>query len=200
MGSIVWERLKESFKSPEEALHAAVRDNDLSSLQSQLASDTVDLEAPSRGFVTWGTALHVAVECNNITAAHMLLEAGAEPLQVWEDGVDSYTPLSLAARLGHAELLRLIWRQVLPEMRMEALKACFLEAATFGHPWITEYVLDCWTAEVETEELVDEGRKIKEAALHGAVGKWQANVVEVLLDRVQYRQEVLLDADRKSVV
>lgn len=193
MSAIVLNRLENSFERPEEALHAAVRDNDLSSLRSYLSSGTFDLEAHDRGWVRYGTALHVAVECNNMTAAHMLLQAGADPLAIWEDAVDSYTPLALAARLGRTELLRLIWPEILPQKRAEALQACFMEAATYGHTWVTECLLDCWSTEVETEELVSRGQQIKEAALYRAAAKWQANVVDVLLNRVQYREEVLLD-------
>lgn len=193
MNPIILNRLEDSFERPEEALHAAVRDNDISSLRSYLSSGTFDLEARDRGWVKYGTALHVAVECNNMTAAYMLLQAGAEPLAVQEDGIEGYTPLSLAARLGRTELLRLIWPEIPPEKRVEALEACFLEAATYGHTWVTECLLDCWSTEVETEELVSRGQKVKEAALYRAAAKWQANVVDVLLNRVQYRQEVLLD-------
>ena len=40
-------------------------------------------------------------------SVHARLQAGAEPLSLQEDDAEGYTPLSLAARLGRAELLRL---------------------------------------------------------------------------------------------
>lgn len=49
MNSIILNRLKDSFRRPEETLHATVRDNSLSSLRSHLSSGTFDLEARDRG-------------------------------------------------------------------------------------------------------------------------------------------------------
>ncbi|MBE3041084.1 ankyrin repeat domain-containing protein, partial [Candidatus Bathyarchaeota archaeon] len=80
-------------------VHAAVCDNDLATLQTLLA------ESPrlNDGMLE-ETPLMIAVVRNKREAARMLLEAGADPICLHEDGVGSYTPLSVAASRGRDEI------------------------------------------------------------------------------------------------
>ncbi|RYP64945.1 hypothetical protein DL770_009100 [Monosporascus sp. CRB-9-2] len=93
----------EVFTRPSEALHACIRDGDLPRLRRLVASGQ---RALINGDSAWGTPLDVAVRCDNINAAHILLEAGADPLG--EGNGDLYiTSMELAAIHGRRDMSRL---------------------------------------------------------------------------------------------
>lgn len=105
-------RMREDFACPKTVLHACARDDDIPKLQHLLqVSSGRDLK---RQHDTWGTALHVAVYCDNLAAAVLLLDAGADPLAEKPGDIPS-SPILLAIRLGSRDILPRMWNSVPPE-------------------------------------------------------------------------------------
>lgn len=169
-------------------VQAAIRDGDLAKLQTLLAGaghninhDPGVTDAP----------LMAAVILNNREAARMLLDAGADPLLQQEDGVECYTPLSVAFSRGHDEIARLLWTSLSPEKLAECERrrvghdGCLEKAAMHGLTSLLEFLFDGWLGSGvwEAEAL--------EAALFGAVCVWRLHAATLLLDRVTYAPETL---------
>ncbi|RYP74298.1 hypothetical protein DL771_003119 [Monosporascus sp. 5C6A] len=180
----------EAFTRPSEALHACIRDGDLPRLRRLLASGQ---RALINGDSVWGTPLDVAVRCDNINAAHILLEAGADPLG--QGNCDAYiTSMELAAILGRREMSRL-FRDTLElqlpldrdevkfDERRRFLARCLGAAAVYGHGNIIGDYLD-WT-------FYQWSPREKEMVLFCAAERWQADVVNLLLGKVVYDKVTL---------
>ncbi|KAM3425801.1 hypothetical protein NHJ13734_009923, partial [Beauveria thailandica] len=92
-------QMEKAFKSPETRLHAHVRDRDTRQLRLAVAASELEIDHFDSEF---GTALNVAVRCNNYAAVDVLLDAGAD---LWNGGTE-------AARYGHVPILEevLTWQ------------------------------------------------------------------------------------------
>ncbi|RYP19210.1 hypothetical protein DL767_009695 [Monosporascus sp. MG133] len=179
----------EAFTRPSEALHACIRDGDLPRLRRLVASGQ---HALINGDSVWGTPLDVAVRCDNINAAHILLDTGADPLG--EGSGDYMTSMELAAILGRRDMSRL-FRDTIElqppldrdgvefDKRRRFLQGCLSTAATYGHDNIVGDYLD-WT-------FYRWGPRAIEIALFRAAERWQANVVDLLLGKVVYGKVTL---------
>ncbi|KAI0383639.1 ankyrin repeat-containing domain protein [Hypomontagnella monticulosa] len=181
-----------AFTRPSEILYACIRDNDLDRLRNLLASgqhSLIHAQSP------WGTPLDVAVRCDNIAAAEILLGAGENPL---DDGGDSdlyTTAMELAALKGQRGMSRLFRdalesRRLLDmdidgdlEERRGLLARCLWKAAAYGHGDLVADYLD-W-------EALPWSAGSKEVALRQAAGRWENGVVDVLLSKANYDMEAL---------
>lgn len=178
-------RMREDFGCPKTVLHACARDDDIPKLQRLLTvSSDRDLE---RQHDTWGTALHVAVYCDNLAAAILLLDAGADPLAQMPGDIPS-SPIVLAIRLGSRDILRRMWISVPPESHANGPRpylSCLTHAAAYGQVSILEDLLDWWDRW---------SSDAKDYALLYAATRWQIYTTDLLLKRIQYSQEALRKA------
>ncbi|KAI4863014.1 ankyrin repeat-containing domain protein [Hypoxylon rubiginosum] len=174
--------MQDAFISPRERLHAAARDNDNNAMEPLLR------ESSSGGLRhvnhVWGTPLHVAVWCAHPLVVRLLLDAGADPLLEHDRGLTSDTALHLAAQRGNLEIMHMLWYRVDPELHANEPSSCLEQAAMYGQSLLVNWFLDAWDGwETAT----------KERALRAAVGQWHFQVVDVLLRRVEYAEEVLYE-------
>lgn len=172
--------MQNTFNTPAEVLHAAVRDDDLHRLQRLLLrGHTQDL---NRENYAWGTPLHVATWCDNIQAIRLLLDAGANPLIPWEQANSSLSAIQLAAATGNHTILREFWAALDPRAHAnDKHGSCLVDASEHGHATIVEWLLTAWNG-----WDADTTRK----ALLAAVNQWQAQVVDVMLRHVEYEEAV----------
>lgn len=168
----------QSFDPAKHPVHAAVYANDIATLQTLIAAghhvDDQELN---------DSPLTIAAEQNNRETARVLLEAGANPIDVHGGGNHDYTPLSVAVIRGHDEMARLLWTALPPERlaECEAQLGCgFLEnAAMHGRTSLVEFLLDGWLlgGKVWNGEAL-------ERALLKAARSWCVYTAVLLLDRV----------------
>lgn len=160
------------------AIHIAARYGGMEMMKELITNNSVDLERQIHGF---GTPLHIAITYNQVEAVRILLSAGANvETQAPDDcGDPLYTPLSLAARLGRREIVKLLWdhgaSRVIPQ-RSTSLEL----AAINGFAQIVDDLLtwwDGWTSEV------------KVSTLWSAAKRWNCDVVRVLLQKVKFQQD-----------
>jgi ankyrin repeat protein len=96
--------MQNTFDTPAEVLHAAVRDKDLDRLQRLLVQEHIqDLNGEN---YAWGTPLHITTWCDTIQAVRLLLHAGTNPLIQWEQANFSLSAIQLAASTGNHTILR----------------------------------------------------------------------------------------------
>ena len=178
-------RMREEFDCPKTVLHACARDDDIPRLRQLLTeSSDRDLE---RQHDTWGTALHVAVYCDNLAAAALLLRAGADPLAEMPGDIPSSSIL-VAIRLGGRDILQRIWNSVPPESHANGHRpylSCLTHAAAYGQVSILEDLLDWWNGW---------SSEVRDCALLHAAMRWQIYTVDILLKRVVYSQGALFEA------
>lgn len=174
------QRMQNTFDTPAEVLHTAVRDDDLDRLQRLLVQGHIqDLNRVNHA---WGTPLHVATWCGHIQAVRLLLHAGANPLMQWEQANSSLSAIQLAAGTGNHTILREFWAALDPGAHAnEKYGSCLVAASKHGHATIVEWLLTAWNG-----WDADTTRK----ALLEAVSQWQAQVVDVLLRHVEYEKVV----------
>lgn len=182
------QRMQNTFETPAEVLHATVRDDDLDGLQNLLLQGHVpDL---NRENYAWGTPLHVATWCDNIQAVRILLNAGANPLIQWEQPNTSLSAIQLAAGIGNHTILRELWAAVDPRAHAnDKYGSCLVDASKHGQATIVEWLLtawDWWDADTTRKALLE------------AVSQWQAQVVDVLLRRVEYEEVVRYEMLEKA--
>lgn len=170
--------MQNTFNTPAEVLHAAVRDDDLDRLQHLLAQGhSQDL---NRENYAWGTPLHVATWCDNIRAVRLLLHAGANPLIQWEQPNSSSSAIQLAAATGNNTILREFWAALDPRAHAnDKYGSCLVDASRHGQATIVEWLLTSWNGW---------DADITQKALMEAVTQWQAQVVDVLLRHVEYEE------------
>lgn len=182
------QRMQNTFDTPAEVLHAAVRDDDLDRLQRLLVQGHIpDL---NRENYAWGTPLHVATWCDNIQAVRILLNAGANPLVQWEQPNSSVSAIQLAAATGNHTILRELWAAVDPRAHAnDKYGSCLVDASKHGQATIVDWLLtawDGWDAETTRKAMLE------------AVSQWQAEVVDVLLRRVKYEEVVRYEMLEKA--
>ncbi|KAH6953867.1 ankyrin repeat-containing domain protein [Ilyonectria sp. MPI-CAGE-AT-0026] len=180
-------RMNDTFKSLDLALHASIRDNNLTRLQLLIdALSPADLNKRLRtNDGDWGMPLHVAVICNNPAAVDVLLSAGAKPLILRRIGDDASTPLSIAARQGNRAILRQLWQHIDPDHHAGnylGFQFCLVQAAMYGQPLTIADLLDWWDGW---------SPKAREYALRWAAMRWKVYAVELLLSKLSFEQQLL---------
>lgn len=160
------------------AFHTCVLDGSPPVLRQVLSTAAnIDLELQHD---KWGTPLHVAVWINRPSVAEALIVAGAGRL-IFNYGGGSgdkdaeWSPLSLAAALGHRDILKLIL-QHLPRTRVmehSERRWCPLVSAAFSrHVSIVEDLV-VWQPPWP--------QSILDQTLLCATHRWQPHVVRILL-------------------
>ncbi|CAI6091801.1 unnamed protein product [Clonostachys chloroleuca] len=185
MGNQAQSRMREDFDGPLEAMHASIRDDNVPELRRILSLATAD--EVNHEHYKWGTPLHVAVLCDNLPAVDLLLEAGADPLFLTHSD-DGMTPLGTAARRGTTAIVERVWQSVPLERRASdrySQNTALGVAAMYGQTHVVDLLLNLWD---------DWPQATKQGALFAAANKWRANVVDLLLDRVDFPQDVILQA------
>lgn len=165
-------------------LHLAARAGDTDQLQTLIASGQHNLE---RQHFSHGTPLHAAVYFDQVGAAQLLISKGAN---IEARAPDAYgqpcdTPLTLAARIGHAAVAKLLWdagaqRYVQTDLGLITP----LELAAFGGFSSLVRDLLAWEEDGWPENTL-------EGALLDAVSRWQIDAVKVLLESTKFDQDIL---------
>lgn len=177
---------EDEFDTPEEALHACVRDDDLPRLRELLAAAPAP-ELLNHPYPALGPPLHYAARLGRAAAVDLLLAAGADPHLV-STGEDPQLPaLGFASWRGHRALARRLWTAGGPPQRhvadLRPYQISLVVAARYGHAAIVEDLLDAWEGGW-SQELQDE-------ALLWAARRWHYNVVALLLARGSFQQATL---------
>ncbi|KAF4544632.1 Glycoside hydrolase family 18 [Lasiodiplodia theobromae] len=165
-------------------LHLAARAGDTDQLQALIASGHHNLE---RQHFSHGTPLHAAVYFNQVDAARLLISTGAN---IEARAPDAYghprdTPLTLAARLGHAAVAKLLWDAGARRcMQTDQGIVTPLELAAFGGFSSLVRDLLAWEEDGWSANTL-------EGALLDAASRWQVEAVKVLLESTKFDQDIL---------
>ncbi|KAH7212061.1 hypothetical protein DER44DRAFT_895050 [Fusarium oxysporum] len=105
----------------------------------------------------YGTPLHIAVFCDNLEAATLLLDAGADPLAPASGTDDRATALTIAGREGKQPFLYQLLNHIKPPQNSHVyndLQYCFLESAAWGQVACVANLMDWWDGwTIETKQL-----------------------------------------------
>ncbi|KAH6979993.1 ankyrin repeat-containing domain protein [Fusarium venenatum] len=166
-------------------LHWSVAAGDLNKLQDLKTSSPEDIDK-SDGHC--GTALHIAIYLDNLVAVDILLNAGANPLRRPHFVQQEFntTPIRVAARLDHQNILHHLWQHINPNsdtFDTQELDGCLCDAAEYGHVATISDLLnwghDGWSLE-------SKGR-----ALIASANNWRYGNIEFLLSQCPFKQELL---------
>ncbi|PMB72187.1 Ankyrin-1 [Beauveria bassiana] len=181
-------QMRKAFKSPETRLHAHVRDHDTRQLRLAVAAAELEIDHFDSEF---GTALNVAVRCDNHAAVDVLLDAGAD---LWKRGTEVPTsPVVTAISSGNIDIFSRFCEKLaqggfsVPQRRCNYI---LTEAAGYGDIPILEEVLT-WQAEWRTVTQM--------SALGAAVANWQVEAVKLLQNRFQPARRDLTSFLRSAV-
>ncbi|KAF9877163.1 hypothetical protein CkaCkLH20_05429 [Colletotrichum karsti] len=191
------------FHRPSEILHASIRDNDIPHLQALSSSTPSLLNQHS----SHGTPLDVAILLNNTAATRVLLEAGADPLDDNGSSDEYMTAMELAAIKGNRVISQLIWQRLssmYPDgivdteytSHVKLIERCLIQAASYGHADVVGDYLD-WAA--TPSPLYTWSEMAKRAALIHGAHRWEADVVDLLMQRTFY-DKITTDAALSSGV
>ncbi|KAI0106712.1 ankyrin repeat protein [Daldinia grandis] len=181
-------RMVDKSTFAQERLHSTIYAKNHADLRQLLAESTADVNYEH---YSWGTPLHNAIRQNDVPAIVMLLDAGADPLLMTEKGETSYSAVMLAAQRGHDEAFGVLWLRVPPEIHANhPLTSCLVQAAIYGHVFLVGWLLDVWDGWT---------KQTKESALLHAVSRWQYYVVNLLLEKVTFEQDLLYKALYRAV-
>ncbi|KAK8859619.1 ankyrin repeat protein [Apiospora arundinis] len=178
---------------PTEAIHASVCDGNLSRLRSLLASDRALIHSES----AWGTPLELAARCANVEAARTLLEAGAAPLSEEDSHRVHETAMGLAACRNLRDMSRLFrdWLTSQSLLHLDQyqnlVKQCMYAAAARGHGAIVFDYLN-WTSFAWSQQELETAWLI-------AIGRWEAEVVDMLHPMVEKDQKAIEKALRRAL-
>ncbi|KAF9634028.1 ankyrin [Lasiodiplodia theobromae] len=165
-------------------LHLAARAGDTDQLQTLIASGHHNLE---RQHFSHGTPLHAAVYFDQVGAARLLISNGAN---IEARAPDAYgrprdTPLTLAARIGHAAVAKLLWDAgVRRRVQTDQGLITPLELAAFGGFSGLVRDLLAWEEDGWSTDAL-------EGALLDAASRWQGEAVKVLLESTKFDQDIL---------
>ncbi|KAI0162897.1 ankyrin repeat-containing domain protein [Pestalotiopsis sp. NC0098] len=170
--------MQNAFGKPSEILHAAVRDGDVDRLWLLLSEESTQTLLRHTNHA-WGTPLHVAVWYTDVQALRLLLCAGPDTLLEWDQNDSDMTPIQLAAVRGDESILSALWDAIVDRTHVSGPGSCLISACAYGKADIVTWLLtawDGWAAGVTSR------------ALAAAVQQWHTQVVEVLLQHVEYTQ------------
>ncbi|KAG8408667.1 hypothetical protein J3458_019687 [Metarhizium acridum] len=181
MDGRLWMQMKAAFNNdPEARLHACVRDNDISKLRELLplrGTGELDLNYCDPDF---GSALQVAVLCVNMTAAGLLLDAGANPWAFNGSTEPQTSALDMAIQTGNRDMFTRICEKMalgIDKISQQRYRILLDRTALNGQAAMVEDVLG-WAGGWSEAAL--------EHALENAVSGWHVEVVRLLLDRFDY--------------
>ncbi|KAK7993704.1 topoisomerase II-associated protein PAT1 [Apiospora arundinis] len=181
------------FTRPTEAIHASACNGDLAQLRTLIATDRalVDLDSVR------GTSLEIAVQCANIDAARILLDAGAEPLKEGDSHRVHETAMGLAASQGLRDMSQL-FREWLTaqsihsrDQYQDLVERCLCVAAAHGCGAIVFDYLN-WTS-------FEWSGQVLETAWFTAISRWEADVVDLLHPMVPKNQATVEKALRRAL-
>ncbi|KHN95171.1 ankyrin [Metarhizium album ARSEF 1941] len=181
MDGRLWMQMKAASNNNLEArLHACVRDKDMSKLRELLPlrrTGELDLNHCDLDF---GSALQVAVPCVNMTAAGILLDAGANPWAFNSSAEPQTSALDMAIQTGNRDMFTRICEKMASgsdEISQQRYRILLDRTALTGQAAMVEDVLG-WAGGWSEAAL--------EHALENAVSAWHVEVVRLLLDRFDY--------------
>ncbi|KEY75234.1 hypothetical protein S7711_09301 [Stachybotrys chartarum IBT 7711] len=173
-----------------ERVHAAIHQNDLHLLAELLSKNLALIHASSFK----GTYLAVAVSCDNAAAVRILLDHGASPLEDESSGDEFLTILEFASFHGNREIWWLLFD------RFRGLTPTGIEICGQGEQELVDKSLFRAAESGSTivvGDFLDElpwSHKTIETALICATQRWQADVVDFLLDKFQFGKDTLKKA------
>ncbi|KAJ3487707.1 hypothetical protein NLG97_g6354 [Lecanicillium saksenae] len=180
--------MQKAFESAGTRLHAHVRDRDTRQLRLAVAAGELDMDHFDFEF---GTALNVAVRCNNHAAVDILLDAGAD---LWEGATDVPTsPIVTAISSGNIHVFSRFCEKLkhggssVPQRRCNYI---LTQAARYGDIPILRDVLT-WQAEWNTLTQM--------SALGEAVVNWRLEATKLLQNRFQPARRDLNSLLRSAV-
>ncbi|KAI0377671.1 ankyrin [Hypomontagnella monticulosa] len=161
-------------------LRDAIRANDHAQTWQLLDEENANTECERR---TWSGLLCLAIKRHSTPAIWTLLDAGVDPLHVRDEDVGPYSAFTLAAQLGNDTALKLLWPRAPPERHGNDMDtSCLVRAARYGRTSIVSWLLDVWDG--WTNET-------KERALRAAVARWEYYVIDLLLRKFTFEEDVL---------
>jgi ankyrin repeat protein len=184
------ENREAELHNPKWALHLAARDCDIDKLTELTNANPHDLELQDYQL---GTPLQTAIFNNHVQAVQILLSAGADPYSLAPDECGDLrdTALQLAARLGYRDIAKVLWNYGCSHHINAKGEHCtpFELAAWYGFDQLVwEFLLwrDQWGSSASGF-----AEKEMASALWRAASRWEVGVVEVLLERFQFKQDAL---------
>ncbi|KAF5120833.1 Ankyrin-3 [Metarhizium anisopliae] len=181
MDGRLWMQMKAAFNDdPKARLHACVRENDISTLRELLplcGTGELDLNYCDLDF---GSALQVAVLCDNMTAVGILLDAGASPWAFNGSTEPQTSALDAAIQTGNRDMFTRICENMtlgIDKTSQQRYRTLLDRTALNGQAAMVEDVLG-WAGGWSEATL--------EHALGNAVSGWHVEVVRLLLDRFDY--------------
>jgi hypothetical protein len=181
MNGRLWMQMKDAFNDdPKARLHACVRDNDMPALRNLVplcSAGDLELNYCETDF---GSALQVAVLCDNMTAADILLDAGASPWDFNGSTEPQTSAIETAIQTGNRDMFtRMCGNMVLGDNKIsqQLHRTLLNRTAIHGQTAMVEDVLgwaDGWS------------EAVLENALGNAVSGWHVAVVRLLLARFRY--------------
>ncbi|KFA68646.1 hypothetical protein S40285_09555 [Stachybotrys chlorohalonatus IBT 40285] len=168
--------------------YLSIRENNLDFLAAALDEGPHLVREPSRE----GTYLAYAIKCNNSAATRMLLDHGISPLEYEPDGAQRFmTALEVASWHGNRAVLRLLLD------RLRSLTPTGVEIGPYDEQGLVDRCLATASLVGKTDivgDLLDAfhwSHKALSHALLCATQVWQADVVDLLLDRCQFDEETI---------
>ncbi|EGX89481.1 ankyrin repeat protein [Cordyceps militaris CM01] len=181
-------QMGKAFKSPETRLHAHVRDRDTRQLRLAVAAAELEIDHFDCEF---GTALNVAVRCDNHAAVDIFLDAGAD---LWKGGTEAPTsPIVTAISSGNINIFSRFCEKLAQGGSSVPTRRCnyiLTQAARYGDIPILKEVLT-WQAEWLTVTQM--------SALGAAVANWQVEAAKLLQNRFQPTRRDLTSFLRSAV-
>ncbi|KAG6006480.1 hypothetical protein E4U21_007024 [Claviceps maximensis] len=180
----VWMRMRDAFNDdPEARMHASVRDNDMPLLRRLVRP--LEVGSPELNYCDpeFGSALQVAVLCDNMTAVGILLHAGTNPFVFHGSTEPQTSALDVAIQKGNHDIFTRICESLCLESDDEATERrrrhLFLRTALNGQASMVTDVLAWSTPHVMSDSTLEQ-------ALGNAVSGWHVEVVELLLSRFRF--------------
>lgn len=181
-GIDAWNRLQELPKLAENAFLFAVYDDDVPRLRALIGGGNPNINHCD---ATFGSALDLAVRCDDVTAVDILLEAGAKPWATSGFSHPETSPLIAAIESGNSFLFPRLCRYARlgdDENSRRRYRSMLLKAASGGQANIVEAILSCCPE--ETMPRFPEPVSI--SILRRAAAERHAQVVRLALDRFTY--------------
>lgn len=177
-------RFHADFDTNEEALHACIRDGNVSKLRELLQSTHASLSYIHPSF---GAPLHYAATLGDLDAIELLLAAGADVFLV-DCGDASVTAVGSAAREGHRDAVRRLWAAATPEDQLRKIapvRSGLVVAAMHGRAAIVHDLLSSWSRWPQ---------QLKDSALLWAARRWHFEVAHLLMHTADFDKDKIQEA------